>query len=144
MCLVETKDFNPSPKWIASRLSITVEKALDAIEGLTRMGCVIKIGDSYRVNQEWFQLTPKELDRAALLRSQSRIVPQLMSKLTENDAFTSQFILADEEIIKRFAPRFMELFKQMDDEGKKTGKTQITAVQMSFAKVTPEIAGSAQ
>ncbi len=39
--LVRAPDFNASPKWIAARLNISIEKAVDALEGVERRDCRI-------------------------------------------------------------------------------------------------------
>lgn len=137
-CLVEATDFNPSPKWISQRLNITVEKSVEAIEGLLRLGCIQRDGHSYKVNTNWMQLTPTNLNRGRLLNAQSRIAPQLISKLTSDDAFTSQFILADKELIKKYAPKFMSLFKEMNDEGLASKRNEVVAAQISFVQLTSE------
>lgn len=142
-CLVESSDFNPSPKWIAKRLNITVEKAVEAIEGLERLGCIKRDGATFKPVNDWFQLTPLNLDRSRLLAVQSRIAPQLISKLTQEDAFTSQFFLGSKDLIKKYAPKFMELFKQMNDEGLKSQHKDVVAAQISFVQLTQdEISGS--
>lgn len=51
-CLVDSKDFNPSPKWISQRLNISIENAVDAIEGLERMGLIVRTGNSFKSSQE--------------------------------------------------------------------------------------------
>lgn len=144
LCLVEAKDFNPSPKWISKRLNISIEKAVEATEGLERLGCITRQGSTYSVVSNWVQLTPNTLDRNRLLAAQSRIAPQLISKLTPQDAFTSQFFLGNKELVKKYAPKFMELFKQMNDEGLQMGHTDVVTAQISFVQVTSEEVGGAQ
>lgn len=140
-CLVELPDFNPSPKWIAKRLNVSIENAVEAIEGLERLGCIAKSGFSYKVVQNWHQLTPQTLDRNRLLTAQSRIAPQLISKLKPEDSFTSQFFIGNKDLIKKYGPRFMELFKQMNDEGMKMGDKEVITAQISFVQVTADETG---
>ncbi|MCE3009751.1 MAG: DUF4423 domain-containing protein [Proteobacteria bacterium] len=135
-CLVEAPDFNPSPKWIANRLNITIEKAVEAIEGLERLGCIKRKGISFEVVNDWMQLTPDELSRERLLAAQSRIAPQLISKLDQNDAFTSQFFLGNKEMLAKYTPKFMELFRQMNEEAQRSGHTDVLAAQISFVQLT--------
>jgi len=137
-CLVESSDFNPSPKWIAKRLNVSVENAVDAIEGLERLGCIKRNGFSFQVVDNWMQLTPNKLDNVRLLAAQSRIAPQLISKLTPNDAFTSQFFLGNKELVSKYAPKFMELFRQMNDEGTKLDHKDVITAQISFVQVTSD------
>lgn len=39
-CLVRLKEFNPSPRWISNRLGISVEQAVDAIDGLLALSLI--------------------------------------------------------------------------------------------------------
>lgn len=135
-CLVESPDFNPSPKWIGKRLNISIEKSVEAIEGLERLGCIARSGTTFKVVENWMQLTPQTLDRNSLLSAQSRIAPQLISKLTSDDAFTSQFFVGNKNLIRKYAPKFMELFKQMNDEGIQLGHNDVVAAQISFVQLT--------
>lgn len=143
-CLVESPDFNPSPKWISKRLNISIEKAVEAIEGLERLGCIIRNGASFSVVENWMQLTPENLESNRLLAAQTRVAPQLISKLTSDDAFTSQFFVGNKELVKKYAPQFMKLFKQMNDEGKQLGHTDVVAAQISFVQVTQSQDGGVQ
>lgn len=140
-CLTECPSFNPSPKWIAKRLNITVENAVDAMEGLERLGCIVRDGHSFKVKSDWFQLSPKTLDNENLLAAQSRIAPQLISKLTPHDAFTSQFFVGNKDLISKYSPKFMALFRQMNDEGLRQGQNDVIAAQISFVQVTTPLEG---
>ncbi len=141
-CLVESSDFNPSPNWIARRLNISVENAVNAIEGLERLGCISRVGFTYKVNSDWHQLKASDIGPERLLRAQSNIAPQLMSKLQASDAFTSQFFLGSEKTVKLFAPKFMALFKEMNDIGVKENCTDVIASEMSFVQLTNARSGA--
>lgn len=135
-CLVESPDFNPSPKWIAGRLGVSIEKALEALEGLERLGCIKRVGATFKVVQGWFQNTPELTSKEKLLLAHSKVAPQLMSKLTSEDAFTTQFFLGNQELIKKYAPRFIQLFKEMNEEAIKMGHKDVIASEMSFTQLT--------
>jgi hypothetical protein len=136
-CLVDLPEFSPSPKWIANRLNVGVEKAVEAIDGLERIGRVIRTSKgSYKLTQEWDYINSDNQSREKLLSAQSRIAPQLISKLTTSDAFTSQFFTGDQATIKKYSPHFMRLFKEMSEEAKSNGCTDVIAVQMSFVQLT--------
>jgi hypothetical protein len=45
--LITARDFEPSPRSIAYRLNISVEQAVDALEGLQRLGQIGKTSNSY-------------------------------------------------------------------------------------------------
>ena len=135
-CLVESSEFQSSPKWIANRLNISIENAVEAIEGLERLGCIERRNLTFVVSSNWLQLNPESQSRKRLLSAHSRLAPQLMSKISENDSFTTQFLVSNDEIVKEFAPKFMKLFKEMDQEGKKRGCSDVVASEISFVQLT--------
>ncbi|RYZ91318.1 MAG: DUF4423 domain-containing protein, partial [Proteobacteria bacterium] len=92
--LVRAPDFSSSPKWVATRLNISVEKALDALEGLERLGFISREGSGFVHTKEWVQLLPGKVTRAQLLNEHSKIAPQIITKLTARDKFTTQFFIA--------------------------------------------------
>lgn len=135
-CLIDSPDFNPSPKWIASRLNISVDKAVEGLEGVVRIGCVKLVDGKYFCVEDWFQLSPVNLARNKLLAAHTRIVPQLISKLNDSDAFTSQMFLADKELVQKYGKRFMALFEEMHNEGKAKKSKDVVAAQISFVQLT--------
>lgn len=138
-CLVQSPDFNASPKWIANRLNISIDKAVDAIEGLERLGFIKREGATYVHVKEWVQILPTgTVTRDDLLTTHSKIAPQIISKLTANDKFTTQFFLANQELISKYAPKFVQLYREMNDEGLKLGLTEVIASEISFAQLTTD------
>lgn len=142
--LVEAPDFNPSPKWISQRLNITVEKAVDAIEGLERLGIITRADNTFNVQAGWFQVGTDELSSRQLLGAHANLAPQVLSKLKPNDKYTAQFFRGDAELLTKYAPKFIELYKQMDQEGKAKGSKEVIASQISFAVLTEEKSGGVQ
>lgn len=144
-CLVELPEFNPSPKWVAQRLNISVEKSVEAIEGLERLGAIRRHGSGFKVATPWMQVGTESLQRPQLLSAHGRIAPQLMSKLSAQDSFSSQFFLGSRALVKKYGPLFMELFKKMNDEGQNLQDKEVMAAQISFVQVTADAkAGGAQ
>ncbi|RYZ78105.1 MAG: DUF4423 domain-containing protein [Proteobacteria bacterium] len=134
--LVRAPDFSPSPKWVATRLNISVEKALDALEGLERLGFISREGSSFIHTKEWVQLLPGKVTRVQLLNEHSKIAPQIITKLTAKDKFTTQFFIADQALVASYAPRFIQLYREMNEEGLKLGLKEVFASEISFAQLT--------
>jgi DNA-binding MarR family transcriptional regulator len=143
-CLVESPEFNPSPKWSASRLNISVEKAVEALDGLERLGVIRREDNTYKVNSNWFQLTPSAATRESLLLAHTKLAPQILSKLTAEDKFTVQFFRGNKELLNKFAPRFIALYKEMNDEAEVQGLTEVIASEVSFAILTHQENGGVQ
>jgi len=136
LCLTEVPDFNSSPKWIAQRLNVTVEKAVDALEGLERLGKLERVNGHYQVSNTWEQTGVQELDRSELLKQHSKIAPQLISRLNENDKYTAQFFVGNQDLISKYAPKFMQIFCEMNAEGRELGLKEVIASEISFVQLT--------
>lgn len=142
--LVESPDFNPSAKWIAQRLNITVEKAVNALDGLERLGILARVDNTYKTQAGWFQVGEDKLSSKQLLSAHASLAPQVLSKLKPDDKYTAQFFRGDAELLIKYAPKFIELYKQMDQEGKDQGLTEVIASQISFAVLTEDKSGGVQ
>lgn len=135
--LVESPECSASPKWIASKLEISVEKAVDALEGLVRLSIIEMRDGRYHSKSSWLQTTTQNASREELLIQFSRIAPQIISRLnTVTSKFTYQFFLADAELIARYTPKIMEIYNEMNEEGLRRGLTDVYASEIAFAKMS--------
>ncbi len=141
-CLINAPDFNPSPKWVSQRLNISVEKAVDAFEGLERLGYICRNGSSYKQQAKEFHLGINEISKEDLLGIQSKLAPQIISKLKPSSKFTTYFMLGDEELIAKYAPQIMKIYIQMHSEGLEKGLTEVVASEISFALLSEKISQS--
>ncbi len=141
LCLVENPAFNPSPRWIAAKLEIKVEQAVDALEGLQNLELIEKHENSYRVKKNWFDIQPKDLTRDELLETHIKLAPQILTRLNSNDGFTVQFFTGNKELLKEYGSRFMSLYKEMEVEAKRRNITDIMASELSFVQVTKDVGG---
>lgn len=135
-CLVESPDFNASPKWVAQRLNITVEKAVDAFEGLERLGYIKRDGATYKTQNAEYHIGTAEFTRDELLSIQSKLAPQIISKLKPTSKFTTYFMLGNDELIAKYTPQIMKIYGQMHKEGLEKGLTEVVASEISFAIVS--------
>lgn len=142
MCLVESPNFDPSPRWIASKLDISVEKAVDAIEGLQKLNLVERVENTFKVKNQWFQVMPKDLERTDLLDTHIKLAPQILSRLNEEDSFTVQFLKGNKDLLKKYSPKFIELYRQMDEEAQRSGISDVMASEISFVQLTKEHGGA--
>ncbi len=135
-CLVECPDFNASPKWSSQKLNVSVDKIVEAFEGLESLGLIKKENNTYKPVFNWMQVTPIQTTKAELLDSHTKLAPQILSNLTTNDKFTVQFFRGNDALLSKYTPKFIELYKQMNEEAEKLGLTEIIASEISFAKLT--------
>jgi hypothetical protein len=138
-CLVQSKDFNPSPRWISERLNISVDKAVDAIEGLQRLDLIRRTESGYIPTNLLTTFGSPDLSRKELLQIQSRIAPQILTKVEPQDAFTTQIFLGNRALVRRFVPKLLAVFDEMNAAGIEEGLTEVMALEISFANLTKEI-----
>lgn len=134
--LVECPDFDPSPKWTAQRIGISVEKAVEALEGLERLGFIRRNGRDLIPRRENYAETLETSTSEKLLESHAVMSLQINSKLTAESKFNTSFMRSDEELMAEFAKRFMDLYREMEQRGIQKNCNQVIASQISFAFLT--------
>lgn len=82
LSLMETTNFKNDPKWIASRLNITVRETKEAIERLLRMGFILQEGKKLKLAQHGVATT-SNIPCAALRASHRQTLEQAISTLDE-------------------------------------------------------------
>ena len=135
-CLVESPEFDPSPKWAARRLNVSVEKVVDALEGLERLGFVKKDGKTYIKCIKEYHYGPREIPSEELLHVHKRLTQQTLTKMTTRSKFSNWFFLSDDQILSKYSPLFIDLYKRMHKEGLEKGCTQVVASEICFATLT--------
>lgn len=137
-CLVESPDFESSPKWTARRLNVSVEKVVDAFEGLERLGYIVRRENTFIKPKDYVSVDTSHLNSEDLLEYHSKLSPQITNKLTAKDKFSTWFFNADSNLIAEFTPKFMNLYKEMVEVGSLRKCKEIYASEISFAQLTIE------
>lgn len=135
-CLVDAPDFNSSPKWIATRLNISIEKAVEAAEGVERLGYIRREDGNLKSSDRWLQVLPDKVSPEDLLAGHARLAPQIIAKLQPTDKYSTQFFLGDDALVTKYSLHFVRLFKEMNDEGLRRGLTEVIGSEISFARLT--------
>ena len=86
-------------------------------------------GQEYHINQKTFS-------RDELLATHSRLAPQIISQLQASSKFTTYFMLGNDELVSKYTPEIMKIYRQMHKEGLEKGLTQVIASEISFAKLS--------
>lgn len=136
--LVQSKDFNPDPNWIADRLNISAESAKDALEGLIRIGMVIKEGNLFKTASDFYSYDATQIDRSDLFYIHTKIRDQVSLRLNTKDCFSNMIFLANKDLIAKFYSQFSNLVQELNEEALKTECNDVYAFEMSFAKMTRE------
>lgn len=126
LALMDTKDFQPEPKWISQRLGISIERAKTAISQLEKAG-LIKIQ-----NNNWNKLTSainttEDIRSIALQKFHSDALNLGQRKLEEVDISSRDFsattfainkdrIPEAKTLIRQFRKKFSELMEVQNGE----------------------------
>lgn len=143
-CLVESSDFDPSPKWAAQRLNVSVDKIVEAFDGLERLKIIERKGKTFSVNSNWYQVTKDQATPSQLLEAHAKLSPQMISKLKSDDKYSAQFFLGNRDLLAKYSHKFMALYKEMNDEGRSLGLKEVVASQISFTVLTSNESGGLQ
>lgn len=143
-CLIDMPTFDPSPRWIASKLDISIEKAFDALEGLQSIGMIERAGTSYvhkRRSEGFLQVNGQHVSTKELFEIHVKVAPQILSKLSETDAFHSTFFQGNKELVQEYGQRFLDLYEEIAEEAKRRNINEIMASEISFVQVTKNPGG---
>lgn len=100
--LIDSPDFEASPRWISKKLNTSVEKAVDALEGLVRLGILQRTGDTYtKKAKDLYYFGPNQMSRDELLLVHKRLAQQTLTKLESSSMFSNWFFLADDELLAK-------------------------------------------
>jgi len=135
-CLVKAKDFKPSPKWIAERLNISVEAAVEALDGVERLNLIVRTSSGYAAKIDFNRIDDRQHTKSKLLANHSKLAPQIISKLTEDDAFTTHIVLASEATMQKFTVRLSELLRDLSNSAAANNLSDVVAIEVSIASLT--------
>ncbi len=92
-CLVDVKGFNPSPRWISTRLGVSVEQAVDALDGLLELGLLKRDQDG------------------GFVRNPEAVKPNIMWPIEQfNKAIESHYIMSNQIRSRMNVSKFNDLY----------------------------------
>jgi DNA-binding Lrp family transcriptional regulator len=137
--LVQAKDFNSNPGWIADRLNISAEAAKDALEGLERIGMLLKSDAGISSNTEAFSRSCNVLDRSDLFEIHNKMKVQIDSKITSRACFSNTVFLSNKQYIEEFYHKFSEIVEELNLKSKSDNEcSEVFALELSLARLSRE------
>ena len=115
--LVDTKDFQPSPKWIAKKLNITLEEVVDAIEGLERLGILGRTKTGYKKLLKYVYFSDRDLDPKTVLSDHVLISTQIMGRLNPGNPkmgcfYRTGFVATNQDVAKKYFLKIESIMKE--------------------------------
>jgi len=135
--LVQAKDFNPNPAWVADRLNISVEAAKDALEGLERIGMIEKTESGYKGSAELENFDGADVDRSDRFEIHNKMKDQISAKLTSRDSYANAVLLSSKANMQEFYMKFCNLIEELNNKNMTEGCTSdVYALELSLAKLS--------
>lgn len=142
--LTTAKDFSPNMRSIADRLNISVDKAVDAIEGLVKLGILARANNTFVKVNDVTKISGDNLSVEKLLEGHSKLAPQVITKLDDKSIFTTRFCLGNEELIRKNASKIQDFLDSLDKDGEQLSNPDVLCVEVSIANLTRKSSGGLQ
>jgi DNA-binding Lrp family transcriptional regulator len=137
--LVQAKDFQSNPAWIADRLNISVEAAKDALEGLERIGMITRTETGYVNNSEYIFANCEKLDRSDMFSIHNKIKDQIDAKITSRDSYANTILLSNKEHVSRFFKKFEAIVEELNKSSSEDANcNEVFSFELSLARITRE------
>lgn len=133
--LVTAKNFDPSVTAIANRLNVSIEAVVSALEGLERMGLIVRSGRTFIKPDGVTILNQATHSKTDLLASHSHLAPQIIGLLDEECIFTTRFSLGSIKIARKHAHKLQEFLNAVDADGSNEEDPNLLAIEISIAQI---------
>jgi hypothetical protein len=142
--LIELKDFDWSPVWIARKLGVSEADAMDALIGLTQLGLIRKTATGYeqgklQVITEEDTIKPEKLINHHQLLSEE--ILNLMSP-DRGGAYYNFMAPGDKDALRELYTEVKEVFQRFHDKCQKNKKNYDSVFAFSFTTVDVTTSGN--
>ena len=133
--LVTSKTFDPSATAIANRLNVSIEASVNALEGLERLGFIVRDGKTFIKPDNLTLVDAKTTSKAELLHAHAHLAPQIVGMLDEDSIFSTQISLGSLRIAKKHAHKLIEFMDAVDADGSQEQNPELIAIEISIAQI---------
>jgi len=138
--LLEHQEFNSSPKWIANKLNISIEEALDAVEGLTALGLIGKNDDgSFFPKQLQILIPTEKMNRVEMAKNHLLISHQILNGFSadsEDNFFRNCYYLSNKDLVDELTENIKLALKEFREKSDiTTNKDGLYAIQITGTNI---------
>ena len=132
--LLDHQDFDSSPLWISKSLGITVEEAVEALEGLRVLGLVAKTENGYEKRKIQFLVPEERTKLDSQIKSHVNLSQQLLNRLNKEtkSRYQEGFVASNKDIVLEFDRKIREAFYDMLDKSTEKSKDGIYGFSMTI------------
>jgi len=105
--LMEISESQPSPKWIANRLRVSLGEVVDAMDGLEKIKIIRRTQTGFEKNVQTIYFSDRDLDARSLLADHVLITTQLNGRMDPLDPqgdcfYRTSFIASNKASVRKF------------------------------------------
>ncbi len=139
--LVETKDFQQTPNWMAQRLGVSEDSICEALSGLETLGIIRKVKGRYEKVLRYIYLTDREISPEVIAKDHVLISSQILGRLDPYDVekpsfYRTGFFATNLEAARRFCKEVERLMKEFMMESSSIETDRVFAVSFSSVDVS--------
>ncbi|OQW49224.1 MAG: hypothetical protein A4S09_03920 [Proteobacteria bacterium SG_bin7] len=138
--LVDTKEFDPSPKWIAKKINVNLEEVVDALEGLEKLGIIGRTPQGYKKLLKYVYFSDRDLNPKAVLADHVLISTQIMGRLNPANPnlgcfYRTGFVATNQELAKKYFTKMEAVMKEFLMESANAAADAVYAFTFSAVDV---------
>ena len=133
--LLDHQSYSGKASWLAEKLGISSEEAVESLEGLEHLGLVQLTEAGYRPLQKEYKSMNNRNSKAHLKGHLNLSQAILDRMLTNEHYYLSQFILWNRALSEEFYTEFMELLTRFQNHSKRCDRSLEDVYALSFNAV---------
>lgn len=141
--IIDHPRFNPSPSWIADALSISVQEAVDALDGLEDLGLIRRTESSFIARTPQFLLPKEKACKEYTIKKHRQIASQLTNMGTPKDVEGAlvYFLAVDRTHLSEILQKIFHDFQTLDQQVNRSASSQLYAINLTCTNLAPKIKG---
>lgn len=116
--LLDTKDFQHSPNWIAVRLGVSVKEIVDALETLEKLGIIQRTENGYKKILKYVYFSDRDMNPFEICADHVLISTQILGRLNPGNPevgsfYRTGFVASTKSQMRKFFLKVEELMKEL-------------------------------
>lgn len=133
--LIDHPDFEPSAQWLKNRLNISLEEAVEALDGLEKLGVFTRYGSKVEHRGVQF-LVPQDLSvRSVKVQSIGHQIQQILNRLAEKEEGVAihYYSLLTKDQVNELYEKFDRILAEMHKSAARSKESRLFGLSFSAA-----------
>lgn len=139
--LIDHPDFEPSAQWLKNRLNISLEEAVEALDGLEKLGVLTRNGAQAKRRGVQF-LIPQDLNtRSVKIQNNVHHSQQILNRLAEKEVGVgiTYYSLLTKAQVNELYEKFDQILSQMHQAAAKSRDSRLFGISFSASAMDEEM-----